>query len=337
MNFRLVGLFMAGLLSPAFGQWLKPPTANQALFAGDLPGFFMYVPRDFEGQQTKPWEGGQYGYVRGPQRVGGKVLFGHLHEGIDISPVRRSADGEPQDLVLAAAAGRVVHTSILPGASNYGCYVVLEHRMGGSPYYTLYAHLRKILVQPGQSVTPSEPIGEMGHTGDGINRERSHVHFEVCLLASSKFQEWYDLYQASSPNKHGLFNGMNLIGMDPAALLRGVRANPQLTIPEFVRSLKPLFRITINDSPQFELIQRYPWLVDTGEMATPPAWTITFSETGVPMRVTAYPQRVNEPRVEWLDPAVPPTLQSRNWIAGTAAAPRLTDSGRKFLHLISFE
>jgi len=336
MRRRLLLAALAGSTS-AFGQWLALPTDNAALFSGDLPVFFMYVPRDFEGRQTQPWEGGQYGYVRGPRRVGANVLFGHLHEGIDISPVRRRADGEPLDLVRAAAAGRVVHASPLPGASNYGCYVVLEHRIDGCPYYTLYAHLRKVLVAPGQSIAQGEVLGEMGHTGEGLNRERSHVHFEVCLLASSKFQEWYDLYQKSSPNKHGLFNGMNLIGMDPAALLRGVRENPRLTIPEFVRSLKPLFRITLNDSPKFELVRRYPWLVDAGEMAAPPAWTITFSETGVPMRATASPQPVAEPRVEWLDPHIPPTLQSRNWIGGTAAAPRLTDSGKRFLHLLSFD
>ncbi|HEY5793084.1 MAG TPA: M23 family metallopeptidase [Chthoniobacterales bacterium] len=336
MRIWILGVSLA-LAAPGMGQWLVPPTENQALFNGPPSQFYMHVERNFEGQLTKPWEGGQYGYVRGPHRVGSCVLYGHLHEGIDIAPLHRDAAGEPLDPVAAAAAGRVAYVSDQPGASNYGRYVVLEHRLDGGVYYTLYAHLKRVRVQPGEPVAQCQPIGDMGYTGDGITRERSHLHFEVCLLASGKFQEWYDLYQKSSPNKHGLINGMNLIGMDPAALLRGVRANPRLTIPDFVRSLKPLFQITINDSPNFELIRRYPWLVGNGEIANPPAWTITFSETGVPMRVRAYSRPIGEPLVEWLDPAIPPTLQSRGWIGGTASAPRLTDSGGRFLHLLAFD
>lgn len=331
----VVGLWLA-VGSSAFGQWLVPPTPNQALFTGKLPQFYMYVDRNFEGKLTKPWEGGQYGYVRGPRRAGSGLVYGQLHEGIDIAPVRRTAAGEPLDPVTAAAAGRVMHVSDLPGASNYGRYVVLEHRLGGCPYYTLYAHLKSIQVKAGQTVTQGQALGELGYTGSGINRERAHVHFEVCLIVSSRFQEWAELYMSNSPNKHGAFNGMNLIGMDPAALLLGVKQNPQLTMPAFIQSLQPRFRITLNDSPNFELVRRYPWLVSPGDTASPPAWTVTFSETGVPMAAKAYPRSVPEPLVEWLDPSVAPTLQSRGLIGGTAAAPRLTDSGRRFVHLLNF-
>ena len=80
------------------------PTDNRALLEGRPQEFFMYVERDFEGEKTKPWQGGQYGYVRGPQRSGGKVIYTHLHEGIDIAPVRRDATGNPLDEVRASAA-----------------------------------------------------------------------------------------------------------------------------------------------------------------------------------------------------------------------------------------
>lgn len=328
-------IFLLIASSSAFAQWLIPPTGNRALFSGEPSKFFMYVDRNFENQLTKPWEGGQYGYVRGPQRVGGKVVYGHLHEGIDIAPVQRTPAGEPLDVVIAAAAGRVVYVSNLPSASNYGRYVVIEHRLGESPYYTLYAHLKAIMVQPGQAVTQGQPIGDLGYTGDGINRERAHLHFEFCLLVNSQFQTWYDLSVKNSPNKHGIFNGMNLIGMDSAALLKGVQTNPLLTVPEFVRSQHPRFRITVNDSPQFELLRRYPWLVAPGEAASPPAWTITFSETGVPMGATAYPRLVAAPIVQWLDADIPPAVQSRGWIAGSASTPHLTDAGKRFLNLLT--
>ena len=34
------------------------PTANRALVEGRPQDFYMYVDRNFEGVQTKPWQGG---------------------------------------------------------------------------------------------------------------------------------------------------------------------------------------------------------------------------------------------------------------------------------------
>ena len=87
------------------------PTDNRALLEGRPQDFFMYVNRDFEGEKSKPWQGGQFGFVRGPVRDGGKILCIQFHEGIDIRPVHRDAQGNPTDEVRAAAAGTVVHVS----------------------------------------------------------------------------------------------------------------------------------------------------------------------------------------------------------------------------------
>jgi hypothetical protein len=96
------------------------PTENRALLKGRPQDFFMYVNRDFEGEKSKPWQGGQFGFVRGPGRDGGKIVYLQLHEGIDIRPVRRDPQGNPLDEVRAAAVGKVVHVSREAGASNYG-------------------------------------------------------------------------------------------------------------------------------------------------------------------------------------------------------------------------
>ena len=87
------------------------PTENQALLEGRPQDFFMYVNRDFEGEKSKPWQGGQFGFVRGPIRNGDKVTCIQFHEGIDIRPVHRDAEGNPTDEVRAAGAGAVVHVS----------------------------------------------------------------------------------------------------------------------------------------------------------------------------------------------------------------------------------
>src|SRR6476660_517143 len=146
------------------------PTDNDALFSGWGAAFYQYIDRNFNGVKSTPWEGGQYGFVRDPTDTAGGVVYTRFHEGIDIRPLHRDARGEPLDEVRAIADGKVVHTSLVPGSSNYGKYIVIEHRWGGSNYYSLYAHLSSIAVQPGETVKRGQPIAVMGYTGTGINR-----------------------------------------------------------------------------------------------------------------------------------------------------------------------
>lgn len=325
--------------SPTQAQpWLDFPTENRLLLDGKPEEFFMYVDRNFQGVQSKPWQGGDYGFTRGPQLLQGEVVMTHLHEGIDIKPLRRTADGTPLDPVTAAAAGTVVHVSNDARASNYGKYVVVEHLIGGSPYYTLYAHLQSIDVQPGQRVRQGEKIGVLGFTGVGLNKERSHLHFEFCVMLNRNFQGWYDLVtKPGDPNRHGIYNGRNLVGANPADLLLAVQKQPNLDIRRFLSSLPPLFAITVNNSPNLDLLQLYPWMVPVGSPANPPAWKIFFSETGVPIRAEAVPRTVTQPEVTWLKPSpIALTHLSRGLITGTPAAPRLTESGQRFVRLLTF-
>lgn len=56
---------------------------------------------------------------------------------------------------------------------GYGYLVVLDHANG---YQTYYAHLSKIFVVEGQTVSAGEVIGAMGSTG---NSTGPHLHFEI--------------------------------------------------------------------------------------------------------------------------------------------------------------
>lgn len=59
--------------------------------------------------------------------------------------------------------------------SGYGNYIIINHKNG---YYTLYAHLSKILVSKGQIVPSGNLIGYMGSTGISTG---SHLHFEAWI------------------------------------------------------------------------------------------------------------------------------------------------------------
>jgi hypothetical protein len=86
-----------------------------------------------------------------------------MHTGIDF----RASTGTP---VLAAAAGRVVRAGRLGG---YGNLIEIDH---GGGYTTRYAHLSRIDVKRGQTVSPGELIGAAGSTGRSTG---PHLHYET--------------------------------------------------------------------------------------------------------------------------------------------------------------
>jgi len=334
---RAAGFFLVVLGVLRAQPLIDFPTDNHALLEARPQDFFMYVNRDFEGEKSRPWQGGQFGFVRGPVRDGGKILCIQFHEGIDIRPVHRDAQGSPTDEVRAAAAGKVVHVSREAGASNYGRYVVVEHRWDGCPYYSLYAHLSSISVLPDQSLRQGEPLGTMGFTGAGIDRERAHTHFEVCMMLSRNFEGWYDVNFPRNPNRHGIYNGLNLAGADPAALLLAAHRDPALKISDYLAGGEPTFKITVKNSTNFFLIRAYPWLVPKGEMANPPAWTITFSRYGIPIKVEAAETPVTEPVVAWVRETRQPYARiTKNIISGPKGSPHLTESGLRFAKLLTW-
>lgn len=295
----------------------------------------MYVERDFEGRKSKPWEGGQYGYVRGPRRSGGAVVYTSIHEGIDIRPTARDSAGEPADRVVAAANGRVVYANERPGASNYGRYVVIEHVIRGSPYYSLYAHLASVNVAAGDPVLQGDPIGKMGHSGTGLDRERAHTHFEFGLMLSPNFDVWYPTVYPDA-NPHGKFNGRNLAGIDPAAVILAARKEGDTFDPaRQFRAGEPYFKVAVPAPADLPLLRLYPWLLEGSAPTKPRGWTISFSRFAVPVRIEPYLRPISEPVVTWVrETRLPDSSATRGLVTTSGASPKLTRSGRQLIDLI---
>src|SRR5206468_6112905 len=254
------------------------PTDNDALFSGDGPAFYQYIERDYNGVKSTPWEGGKYGFVRDPKDTAGGVVYTRFHEGIDIRSLHRDANGEPLDEVRAIADGKVVHVNLVSSYSNYGKYIVIEHCWDGSNYYSLYGHLSSIAVQPDEPVRRGQRIAVMGYTGTGINRERAHLHLELCLMFSRQFEAWYDTFFRNDPNRHGLYNGMNLAGLDVARLYLALRKNPALTIPEFLAAEETFYKITLPKARHFDLPTLYPSILAAGKR-TGSSWEVSFARS----------------------------------------------------------
>jgi murein DD-endopeptidase MepM/ murein hydrolase activator NlpD len=321
---------------PAWAFRPTLPTDNDALFRGKPEQFYMFTNRDFEGRKSYPWQGGTYGFSRNPERMDGEILETKFHEGIDVSPVRRDASGEPLDDVRAIESGRVVHVSRAERDSNYGYYAVVRHEVEGTPVYTIYAHLASVDVEPGQNVTKGARLGRLGYSGAGIDKRRAHLHLEIAVLWHDQFETWHAA-NFPTPNKHGIYNGINMMGLDVAELFLAQRKNPGLTLPQFVRGQKPFFRVQIPDSPHFQLPRRYPWLVDGGTRDAR-SWIVAFTAAGFPVSIKSSEESITAPRVVWAAPsAFSYEKVTRSLLSGRTGKPRLGESGQKLLSLLSWD
>lgn len=321
--------------NPKVGAFeLVLPTENDHLFTGQLDRFYMYVDRTFEGEVTKPWEGGSFGFVRTPLRVNGEVVLTKFHEGIDIAPIKRDKAGNPLDLIMSISDGKVVHTSQIAGRSNYGRYVVIEHEWEKSKVYSLYAHLAEITVRIGDPVKAGSVIGRMGYTGAGINRTRAHLHLELGFLMSLNYEDWHR-QSFASPNYHGNFNGMNLAGVDVASFFQAHRENPDLTFSEFVMTRPVQFKVMVPASDsEPEFLQRYPWMRRDGD-PTVNSWEIGFTATGHVVSFTPRSREVKQAMVSQIRPAeINQSYLTRGLISGNGNQVTLSRDGKRLVSLI---
>lgn len=256
------------------------PTPNPAFAQGRE--LASYVQPTVSGLVTS----GLFGSVRS----GGR----QFHEGLDLLPVERDRSGEALDGVFAALAGVVRHVSAREGASSYGRYVVLEHLEESPPVYTLYAHLADIApaVAPGASLSAGARVGRMGRSAGGytIPKERAHLHFEIGLRMTDAFQTWYARRGFGSANTQGLYNGMNLMGVDPMDLFERDRAGSLAHLDQIFRELPAGLTLRIAHPAEPNFIKRYPSLRNDSSLgpaatASPNGgWEIDVSATGVPVR-----------------------------------------------------
>jgi Peptidase family M23 len=313
------------------------PTDNDALFSDGGGAFYQHIERNFKGLKSTPWEGGQYGFVRDPTDTAGGLVYTRFHEGIDIRPLHRDAHGEPLDEVRAIADGKVAHVNSVPGYSNYGKYIVIEHRWGGSNYYSLYGHLSSLGVQTGETVKRSQRIAVMGYTGTGLNRERAHLHLELNLMFSHEFDSWYNTFFRNDPNHNGIYNGMNLAGLDIARLYLALHKNPSLTIPEFLGREETFYKVMVPKSRHFELVRFYPWMLTTRSRNEKSSWEVSFAQSGVPLEIESSDKSVTQPELSYVKKsAVDYSHLTRDIIAGHGTNAHLTDYGTQLMRLLTW-
>ncbi|MBQ8515993.1 MAG: M23 family metallopeptidase [Akkermansia sp.] len=321
-------LGFSGASSAGVDLVYRLPTGNDALFRGDNKAFFTYVDRTFEGVTSQPWEAGTYGFVRNPFRLNnGKIMFSRLHEGIDISPVKRDETDEPLDIVHPVAPGTVVYTNNGPGLSNYGRYVVVKHCIPEGDIYTVYAHLAEVRCSAGQRVGTGNELGRLGYSGAGINKTRAHLHLEICFLINRHYDKF-----SPPANKHGIYNGLNLAGFDIAKVLLHCKNGATLSLRQHLATLPEHYRVRVPCIGTMDLLQRHPFLYKGDWKKRPAALDIAFTAEGVPLAVYPADRAVAAPEVISCKPQ--PTLQQNctaNRLKNNSKNAALTASGRRYI------
>jgi hypothetical protein len=330
---------VASLLGAATGHAFDIclPTANDALLRPGADADF------FQPTVEGTTESGMFGCFRS---------HGHrFHKGVDIKCLQRDRQGEPVDPVHAAADGEVAFVNAKPGLSNYGRYIVIQHVWDGVEVCTLYAHLREVAagIAAGQPVKKGQVIATLGHsanTREGISRERAHLHFEIDLLLSPNFYIWYPKHVPDAP-PFGNFNGQNLAGMDPAAVLRAYAANRNLNFAEYVAKQPIAFTVLAGARP-------FPWLKLHPEQVQPAGGAVIAYEIGMTawgMPVAVWPRvagEISESQHHLLERSLPVLARANDaelsqWTCGELVKRSrsgdgwaLTEHGRDWLQMITF-
>lgn len=88
-----------------------------------------------------------------------------FHEGMDFSA--------PVGTEVYATGNGTIEFAGRDGTGGYGNQIIIDH---GYTYRTVYAHLSRIFVKPGQKILRGQIIGYVGNTGKSTS---PHLHYEV--------------------------------------------------------------------------------------------------------------------------------------------------------------
>ncbi len=233
----------------------------------------------YQATESREVESGGFGCVRE------KGL--QFHEGLDLRSFTKDAKGEATDAILAAMDGRIVYRNSDRSKSSFGRYLLIEHNDGELSFITLYAHLRSFEkgIGVGVLVNAGQRIATMGRSANhSMPKARAHLHFEVCLRLTDDFQGWYNWKQFDSKNDHGIYNGMNLVGIDPVLFFQETwYGGDSRTLRDVLDHEKTAFTITVSTDQIPDYIRRNSALLK-GEMPTGKlgAWKIDYTWYGIP-------------------------------------------------------
>ena len=149
------------------GNYKNPSDYSSGVDSSD------YSKEDTLGSRGRLGKRTQY-FPRGPFKLNWPLTLVHINRGfqaIDTKHDGLDLGGRKGVTVMAAHEGVVIYAG--RDFHGYGKMILVEYN---KEWATLYAHLDAFIAKEGQVVSPGDPIGTMGATGDATG---VHLHFEV--------------------------------------------------------------------------------------------------------------------------------------------------------------
>ena len=233
------------------------------------------------------------------------------------------------------------------GLSNYGKYAVVGHKIEGLEVYSLYAHLSTILPkwEAGKWIEAGEQIGIMGRTSNTrqrISKDRAHLHFELALVVNHEYPAYFKKKYPKGTNDHGIWNGQNLAGMNPAEIFHEQETKEDFSLRNYLRERTPLFQALIHQT-EFAWTKRYlPLILKAPQLDASKinAYEVSFDFSGLPFQFK--PIVAEEPREKgsWelihVDENMFKSHPCRKLVTKTGQRWRFTARGNQWLELLLF-
>jgi len=189
-NYRVAGPILPQLSWP-FGNEIEPGEFEPDSAIGHVStwfGYDTYYHRKYyigwcvkEGKTILDIQNATTGdeMIRKCAEAGGvrRTFSTYFHNGLDISVTgERDENGQSVSKVLAVADG-VVDAVDADGGGDYGKYVIIKHGSANTGYwYSQYCHLDEVSVKKDDTISVSDPIGNVGCTGHCFGM---HLHLIV--------------------------------------------------------------------------------------------------------------------------------------------------------------
>ncbi|NCG08600.1 MAG: peptidoglycan DD-metalloendopeptidase family protein [Verrucomicrobia bacterium] len=210
---------------------------------------------------------------------------------MDLFPIARDARGEAADPIFSILPGRVVYINERSGWSSYGRYLVVRHEGQSPAFHSLYAHLAEISpgIKVGTQVVAGSVLGKMGRSASGytIPKSRAHLHFELGIMLTDDFEAWYGRQKFKTPNRHGNWNGMNLVSVDPLGFYEGIRRGSIRNFNDYLKARPVAARLRVFTQKVPSMVKDYPALLTRAlNDKVLVAWDIAFTDFGLPKEWT---------------------------------------------------
>jgi hypothetical protein len=168
-----------------------------------------------------------------------------------------------------------------------------------------------------------------------LNQARAHLHLELNVMLSHRFEAWYNAFFKNDPNHNGIYNGLNLAGLDIARLYLALRKNPSLSIPEFLSDEEIFYKVTLPKSRHFELPRLYPWMLAADVRHEKSSWEVSFARSGLPVKIEPSDKHVTQPELGYVKKSsIDYSYLTRDEISGRGGNAHLTNYGKQLMRLL---